>query len=125
LVLFGTFATRDTHSENERFSYVAQILHDLDRLNGLIDDTINNICHQIHAFTTSDNECYTYSQMLQQDNYKQFFQAIEIELDDHETHNHWTLMLQKDMPMAAKTIMAIWSFKRERYPDGSLNKHKA
>ena len=29
------------------------------------------------------------------------------------------------MPIGAKTIMAIWSFKRKRYPDGSLNKHKA
>ncbi len=55
----------------------------------------------------------------------QFFQAIEIELDDHETRNHWALMLQKDMPTEAKTIMAIWSFKRKRYPDGLLNKHKA
>ena len=24
-----------------------------------------------------------------------------------------------------KTILAIWSFKRKRYPDGTLNKHKA
>jgi hypothetical protein len=86
---------------------VAQISLDLDRLNGLFDNTINNICHQIHEFTTSDNECYTYSQMLQQEDYKQFFQAMEIELDDHETINHWTLMLQKDMPTEAKTIMAI------------------
>ncbi len=61
---FWTFATRDTHSEKEQFFYVAQILHDLDRLNSLFNDAINNICHQIHAFTTSDNECYTYSQML-------------------------------------------------------------
>jgi hypothetical protein len=50
---------------------------------------------------------------------------MKIELDDHETHNHWTLMLQKYMPMEARTIMAIWSFKRKRYPDGLLNKHKA
>jgi hypothetical protein len=50
---------------------------------------------------------------------------MEIELDDHETCNHWTLMLQKDMPREAKTIMAVWSFKHKCYPDGSLNKHKA
>ena len=24
-----------------------------------------------------------------------------------------------------KTIMSIWSFKRKRYPDGTLNKYKA
>ncbi len=28
------------------------------------------------------------------------------------------------MPMDTKTIMSIWSFKRKRYLDGSLNKHK-
>jgi hypothetical protein len=123
---FWTFATRDTHSKKEQFSYVAQILHDLDRLNGLFDDTINNICHQIHAFTTSDNECYTYSQMLRQNDYKQFFQAMENKLEDHETRKHyWTLMLGNNMPPGAKTIMAIWSFKRKRFLDGLLNKHKA
>ena len=29
------------------------------------------------------------------------------------------------MTAGAKTIMEIWSLKRKRYPDGSLNKHKA
>jgi hypothetical protein len=29
------------------------------------------------------------------------------------------------MPEDKKTIMSIWSFKRKRYPDGTLNKHKA
>ena len=34
-------------------------------------------------------------------------------------------MNRNDMPKGAKTIMAIWSFKCKRYPDGSLNKHTA
>ncbi len=38
---------------------------------------------------------------------------------------HWDLMLRTDLPIGAKTIMAIWSFKRKRFPDGTLNKHKA
>jgi hypothetical protein len=29
------------------------------------------------------------------------------------------------MPANTKTIMSIWSFKRKRFPDGTLNKHKA
>ncbi len=29
------------------------------------------------------------------------------------------------MPVDAKTIMAILSFKRKQFPDGTLNKHKA
>jgi hypothetical protein len=34
-------------------------------------------------------------------------------------------MQHSDMPENTKTIMSIWSFKRKRYPDGMLNKHKA
>jgi hypothetical protein len=34
-------------------------------------------------------------------------------------------MLRKDVPIGAKTIMVIRSFKRNHYPHGSLNKHKA
>ena len=30
-----------------------------------------------------------------------------------------------DLPPGANTIMAIWSFKRKRFPDGTLNKHNA
>ena len=29
------------------------------------------------------------------------------------------------MPEGTKTILAIWSFKRKRFPDGRVNKHKA
>jgi hypothetical protein len=47
------------------------------------------------------------------------------EVDDHENRNHWTIMNRRDMTTDAKTIMAIWSFKRKRFPDGTLNKHKA
>jgi hypothetical protein len=50
---------------------------------------------------------------------------MEVELADHEQRNHWTLMERKDMPVGTKTIMAIWSFKCKRFPDGTLNKHKA
>jgi hypothetical protein len=63
--------------------------------------------------------------MLREKDHKQFFEAMEVELDDHESWSHWTLMERKDIPIGMKTIMAIWSFKRKRFPDGTLNKHKA
>jgi len=50
---------------------------------------------------------------------------MEIEINDHEGHRHWDLMLRTDLPLGSKTIMAIWSFKRKRFPDGTLNEHKA
>ena len=119
-----TFATTTSHANYETYSFVARLSNNYNRLNGLFDDTINNICHQIHAFATS-NETYTYSGMLREEDHKQFFNAMEVELADHKERNHWTLMERKDLPIGTKTIMAIWSFKQKRFPDGSLNKHKA
>jgi hypothetical protein len=93
-------------------------------MNGLFDNTINDICHQIYAYATS-NESFTYLQMLREEDHKQFFEAMEVELAAHEERNHWTLIERKDMPIGTKTIMALWSFKRRRFPDGTLTKHKA
>ena len=47
------------------------------------------------------------------------------EIEVREKRYHWTLMERKDLPPGAKIVMAIWSFKRKRYPDESLNKHKS
>ena len=63
--------------------------------------------------------------MLQEKYCKELFNAMLEEIEVHEKREHWTLMNRSDMPAGAKTIMAIWSFKRNRYPDGGLNKHKA
>jgi hypothetical protein len=103
---------------------MAHFCNNFDWLNGLFNDTINEICHQIHAYTTL-NESFTYLQMLQQGDFKQFFQAMEVELNDHETCKHWNLKERKDLQPGTKTIMAILSFKRKRFPDRTLNKHKA
>ncbi len=70
------------------------------------------------------NETFTYKQALQQPDYHDFIKAMVAEVDDHETHKHWTLMLHHDMPTDTKTVMSIWSFKQKRHPDGALNKHK-
>ncbi len=70
-----TFATTTSHADHETYSFVARLSNDFDRLNGLFDDTINDICHQVHAFATS-NETFTYSGMLREEDHKQFFQAM-------------------------------------------------
>ena len=46
------------------------------------------------------------------------------ELEDHHKHKHWKLVKREDIGNA-KTVKAIWAFKRKRRPDGSLLKHKA
>ena len=47
------------------------------------------------------------------------------EIEHHEDNDLWEVINKNDMPSDAKTVLAIWSFKRKRYPDGRLMKHKA
>jgi hypothetical protein len=94
------------HSDNEHLSFVAQIANDFKKINGLFNDMINEICHHIQAYTTS-NKCFMYSQMLREDDRIKFFEAMEVKIHDHEEHSYWTLMLRKDLPVSVKMIMAI------------------
>ena len=63
--------------------------------------------------------------MLNGNYLKDFFRAMLEEIWVKEKQDHWTLIKKKDLPPRTKTIVAIWSFTRKRYPDGSLNKNKA
>ncbi len=85
----------------------------------------------INCFTTmaqsgdASNETFTYMQAMHKKDYRKFVKAMIKEVDDNKIRNHWTIMNHHDMPIDAKTIMAIWSFKCKRFPNGTLNKHKA
>ena len=76
----------------------------------------------IFAFATNneENETYAYKSMLQQTEKDKFFKAIEKEIADHSSHNHWTIMRTSNISSGTKIIIAIWSFKRKRLLDGTL-----
>jgi Reverse transcriptase (RNA-dependent DNA polymerase). len=71
------------------------------------------------------NEVHTYKEAMIQEDAKDFIQDMLKEIGDHKSRGHWTMIQRGDMPINAKTILSIWSFKRKRHPDGRLNKHKA
>ena len=48
-----------------------------------------------------------------------------VEVSAHNDRDHCTMVPRSSLPVGAKTIRSIWSFKRKRFPDGLLNKHKA
>ena len=77
------------------------------------------------AFATnnSTDNTFTIKKMLQQEDVLDFIQAMMKEIDDHESHNHWSLVWWSSLPPGAKKIMSIWSFKRKRLPDGRIIQH--
>ncbi len=93
-------------------------------MNTLYDGTI--ICFLMVAQSSiASNETFMYKQAMQEKDYHDFVLAMVHEVNDYKKRGHWTIMQRCDMPPNSKTIMSIWSFKRKRYPDGTLNKHKA
>ena len=94
------------------------------RVNTLYDETINRFSTLTESSIAS-NETFSYNHALKQDDFHEFIKAMMVEVSDHQNREHWTLTKSCNMPENTKTIMSIWSFKRKRYPDGTLNKHKA
>ena len=80
--------------------------------------------HHVFSVAKEANESYTFKEMLQQDDRNQFVEAMTKEIGDHKKRKHWEIVPISQIPQGIKPIMEIWSFKRKRYPNGILNKHK-
>ena len=87
----------------------------LDEAHELCDGTLNQINYFSFATEVGSNETFTYHQAQEQDDWGQFVLAMEKEINDHESCNHWTLVPRSSLREKAKTIKAIWSFKRKRF----------
>ena len=99
--------------------------HQFQAVNENFDTTCNDMLHHVFSVAKEANESYTFKEMLQQDDRNQFVEAMTKEIGDHTKRKHWEIVPRSQMPRGIKPIMAIWSFKRKQYPDGTLNNHKA
>ena len=60
---------------------------------------------------------------MKQEDKLNFVQAMEKEIEDHESRDHWSILERSSMPKTAKPICAIWSFQHKQRPNGTLLKH--
>ena len=88
-----------------------------------VDGSMNYL-HPLSLISQPSNDTFYFHQAMQEDDRDEFIKAMVKELEDHRKHNHWKLIHRSEIG-DAKTVKAIWSFKRKRRPDGSLLKHKA
>ena len=99
---------------------------DFMELNELYDGTVNQLHHFPPLYiNVSSNEVFTYHKEMKDAYAGLFISAMQKKIFDHESRNHWKIVHRTTLPLTTKTIQAIWSFKRKRFPDGHLNKHKA
>ena len=110
-----------------------------DHLDHNLDGSPNRIGPLAQAYLASatNNEVYTLKQMLQQPDRDLFIQAMQKEVESmfaagimrrvpkQEMFDHLRRQREQGIDMKRPQIMMIWSFKRKRNPDGTLNKHKA
>ena len=99
-------------------------MNQIEKVNLNFDGTTNYSHPFAFASSLADNEAYSLKEMLKQPDVPSFVQAMKDEVHAHESNEHWELVPRSTIG-DSKTILAIWSFKRKRFPDGSLNKHKA
>jgi hypothetical protein len=100
----------------------------LHKVNKLYDGTLNGVIS--YAFSTleidtSNNKVFTYSKAMKEPDANCIIEARQKEVEDHESCNHLEIVPRSSIPSGMKTVQAIWSFKCKRYPNGSLNRHKA
>ena len=93
-------------------------------VNQYFDGTINFLHPIALATKNATNDTFTVKQMFQQEDSLDFVEAMMKEVSVHESRNHWSLIRCSSLPPDIKKIMSIWSFKRKRFPDVCLMKHK-
>ena len=101
------------------------VAYQFEDVNQNFHSTCNGILHHVFSAAKEANESYTFNKMAHQDDCDEFLVAMKKDIEDHMKRNHWGVILRSDMPNDSKTIMAIWSFKRKRFPGGRVNNHKA
>ena len=126
---FGVLMATAIQEPSVAFSHaqtcVDAAVHQCTVMNTNFDSTINDLHHMALSAAKSGNECYTFHEMLKQDDASDFIEAMLKETKAHEDRGHWEVVKRSSMPAGMKTIQAIWSFKRKRFPSGLLDKYKA
>ena len=84
------------------------------------DSTLNALHPMALLSERENNESYTFGQMLKQTDAADFIHVMIKEADDHESRDHWDVVPRWEKPPDVKAILAIWAFKRKRFPMGAL-----
>jgi len=119
-----TSASMSTYRCTNPSTFISRLMNQIEKVNANFDGTPNRFHPFAFAASASDNESYMFSEMMREADRADFIYAMIDEVRRHEDNGHWELATRSSIPRGIKPILAIWLFKRKRFPDGSLNKHK-
>ena len=78
-----------------------------EKVNTHLDETLNYIHHVTLMTQSPDNDTYTYKTMLQHNDRNELVKATMKEIVDHEDIRYCSMVIIKDLPPGAKTILDI------------------
>ena len=79
----------------------------------------------MYSTNITTNECFTFRNVMKQEDKMSFVDAMEKEISDHEAGGHCSVVHRDTLPKKARPFKEIWSFRRKGKPDVELLKHKA
>ena len=72
---------------------VNRVVHQCNMVNANFDGTFNEIHLMDLAAGKSNNECYTFREVLKKDDAANFIKAMEVEVAAHEKRDHWEVVI--------------------------------
>ena len=113
------------HQTEKDATITQQVMNRFHEVNELYNGTLDKVHQLLYATDISSNDSFMFRNEMKQDNKLAFVDAMEKEISNNEKGGHWSIVHRDTLPNKARSIKAIWSFKRKRKPDGKLIKHKA
>ena len=86
------------------------------------DDFYSQLLENIILITSKTDEPTTYSDVLRHPNKDDYLKAIQVELEQLNKNNTWTLVPR---PVNTPVLKGRWVFSKKLKADGSLDKYKA
>ena len=117
-----TSLKQNINNDIENQEQMSVMMHEDEELN--VDGSVNYIHPMSFVAKSGKNDTFHFHDAMKQNDRGEFIKAMVRELEQHQRNKHWKLVPRSEIG-EAKTVKAIWAFKRKRRPDGSILKHKA
>ena len=105
--LLAMSLTQPTAACSHGCASVNAVIHQCNIINSNFDGSLNELHHMELAVGKSNNENYTFREMIKEDDASDFIKAMEKEIHYHESRGHWEVIKGSEIPRETKTIQAI------------------
>ena len=88
LFCFGAMLISPKSTMKSALTTTQSAAHQFQAVNKNFDTTCNDMLHRVFSVAKEANESYTFKEMLQQDDWNQFVEAMTKEIGDHTKRKH-------------------------------------